>query len=281
MTRTELRPAIVLGTAQLTRPYGVLRSEGSHDEGRRLLRRAVSLGVSALDTAPGYGEAEELIAAEATSTPVFTRLAAGVDPKESLRQSLGRLGRSEVELLYFHDPEALVDPDLVERATTLVSDGTAALGAAIYDPELLRMAADDPRIAAVQVPANLLDRRFTPDLLQRAADSGTAVHTRSVLLQGVLLRQPSGLPPSLGHLAEFVAAFDRAAAELGRPKLELAIGWVRSQPNVNSIVLGASSVSEFDALWQAATVPPLDQECLDVLTDLPCPPADAVDPRRW
>ena len=53
-----MTPGLALGTAQLTRAYGVAARHGDDASGARseaLLRAAEALGVEGLDTAPGYG----------------------------------------------------------------------------------------------------------------------------------------------------------------------------------------------------------------------------------
>ena len=51
---------VTLGTAQLGMAYGVANRTGMPDlaEVRRMVERALDLGVNTFDTAPGYGESE-------------------------------------------------------------------------------------------------------------------------------------------------------------------------------------------------------------------------------
>lgn len=275
---------LILGTARLTHAYGIT-AEGapSPSESVGLLAAARELGVRTLDTAPAYGDAEVMIGIHASDLAVHTKVAHGTDPAASLAASLERLGRSEVDVLHLHDPDAVLEPSgrSVAAAHALVGEGTRALGASVYTPAQFDAAVEDPRVTVVQAPLNVLDRRIGDDRLTTAVAAGTRVLARSVLLQG-LLADPTGrgagrVPALDAALAEFATV----AALLDRTPEELALGWVRSRPGVSGVVVGVEGVGHLRRLAQVLAGPVLAPEELAVLTALPLPTGDAVDPRGW
>ena len=285
---------LILGTAQLTRRYGIVATvrdgadDGAGPDGRRgvagdLLRTAVDLGVTTLDTAPAYGDAETVIGASGLPFAVHTKLTPGLAPEDSLTSSLTRLRRDRVDVLYLHDPDAVHDRALLAAATRLVGDRVGMLGASVYTATAARAAAD-AGLGAVQVPLNILDRRIDDALLGELAAAGVRVLARSALLQGLLADPGRGLGRVPG-LDDALRSFARAATTLDRDPLELALGWVRARPAVRSVVLGAEDAGQLRRLHTALLTPALDRQELSVLeaveheteagTGLP------VDPRYW
>jgi len=285
---------LILGTAQLTRPYGIVATvrdgadDGNGPDGRRgvagdLLRTAVDLGVMTVDTAPAYGDAESVIGSSGLPFAVQTKLAPGLAPKDSLIGSLTRLRRDRVDVLHLHDPDAVHDRALLAAATRLVGERVGTLGASVYTAAAARAAAD-AGLGAVQVPLNVLDRRIDDALLGDLAAAGVRVLARSALLQGLLADPARGLGRISG-LDDALRSFARAATTLDRDPLELALGWVRARPAVAAVVLGAEDAGQLRRLHSAYLTPPLDPQELSVLeavvhaagagTGLP------VDPRDW
>jgi aryl-alcohol dehydrogenase-like predicted oxidoreductase len=286
---------LILGTAQLTRPYGIFATvrDGADDEveglgGRHgaadnLLRTAVDLGVTTLDTAPAYGDAETVIGASGLPFSVHTKLAPGLVPEDSLTGSLVRLQRDRVDVLHLHDPDAVHDPVMLAAAMRLVGERVGTLGASVYTAAAARAAAE-AGLGAVQVPLNLLDRRIDDALLRELAAAGVRVLARSALLQGLLADPARGLGRVPG-LDGALRTFARAAATLGRDPLELALGWVRARPSVGAVVLGAEDAGQLRRLHSAFLTPPLDAQELSVLEavehETEAGSGLPVDPRDW
>ena len=272
---------LILGTAQLTRRYGIVaRSEGP-DSGSAdtLLHAAHELRIRTVDTAPAYGDAEAVIGRSGIPFVVHTKLDPTLAPEASLVASLDRLHRQRVDVLHLHDPEAVFEPSVADAARRLVGECVGTLGASIYTPAAAE-AALAAGLGAVQVPLNLLDRRFDDELLVRLAGSGVRVLARSALLQGLLADPQDGLGRVPG-LDRALMSLLAAARLLEREPLDLALGWVRARPGVDAVVLGAEDPAQLRRLRIALEAPPLEAQELRVLeavdhdTDLP------IDPRDW
>jgi len=276
---------IVLGTAQLTTRYGVT-DERTEDPTKAdaldLLAAAARLGITTIDTAPVYGEAEAAIGACPQPFVVHTKVRTGTTAPESLAASERRLGSHPVEILYLHDPDEVLRPDstVIRSAREAVGDRPIRIGASVYDESQFDAALAHPDITAVQVPLNLLDRRFSGSALDRAARCSTLVVVRSVLLQGVLVADPDTLPARVAHLAPFVRSLVSLAEAVGRTTLELALGWLRTCDGLHGAVLGATDEGELEAIVAASTAE-LDETTLDALAAMLLPEPGACDPRTW
>lgn len=274
---------LILGTAQLAGHYGIMATEGTSEaRGAAILDAARRLGVRTVDTAPTYSGAEEMIGALGVGFSVHTKLPPDEDPAVAVLASLRRLRRDQVELLYLHDPDVVLDTDdpRLAEAAALVGDEVAALGASVYTRTQFLAAVADPRITVVQAPMNVLDRGIADADLRLAARSGTEVISRSALLQG-LLGEPIRAMGRVQSLDEALAAFHAVCRRVGRSPIELAIGWVRSRPAVAGVVLGAETAEQLEELVQAFNARPLPADVVALLDSLPLPPKRAVDPRTW
>ena len=277
------RMRIILGTAQLRRSYGVLaRSAPSADGASALLEEARSLGITTVDTAPTYGDAEAFLGASGSDFAIHTKLPSSGRPGEALAASLARLRRTSVDVLYLHDPALVLRPDdpAIGEASSLVGRGVGSLGASVYTVAEFEAAVRDPRIAVVQAPVNILDRRIDTSLLEAARVAGTRVVARSVLLQGLLAAPEAGR----GRVPALDRALDRlveVAALTGRTPFELAIGWVRTLPGIDAVVLGAEDADQLRRLVHAARSGPLSPDELEMLRAIEPDDPAAADPRTW
>lgn len=276
---------LILGTAQLTRRYGILAINRDPDDATTtaLLTTAYDLGVRCVDTAPAYGDAEDAIGSSGLPLRIHTKLAPGLSAEQSLAGSLTRLRRDRVDVLHLHDPEAVHDRAILDAARRLVGDRVGTLGASVYDAGAARAAAD-AGLGAVQVPLSVLDRRISDELLTALAAAGVQVIARSALLQGLLADPEAGLGRVDG-LDAALRSFARTASALDRSPVELALGWVRARPGIDVVVLGAEDAHQLRTLFEAFATPALDSEELNVLQGLEhddgTPGGPPVDPREW
>lgn len=182
--------------------------EVDDDESVRMLRTAVDLGATLIDTADmyGMGHAERVVhraLGDRRDDLVYatkwgntfdeaTRQWTGEDPspahaRRALQASLARLGTDRIDVWQLHlsgmDP-ALAD-DLVALCEDLVDDGLIrTYGWSTDDPARAARFAAGPRCAVVQCTLNVLDP--APAMLDVAREHDLAVLARSPLAMGLL-----------------------------------------------------------------------------------------------
>lgn len=280
--------ALVLGTAQLGGAYGIANRTGrpGDDATARILAAARDLGVTHLDTARAYGDSEQRIgvARQGLDLAIVTKVApldSGVEARASIdasRRALRQTG--PLTILLHRAADAAAGWDELRRR--LDAGEADRIGVSVQSPDELRRVLDLPDLGYVQLPCNVLDRRW--DWLD--GELGDLVITvRSAYLQGLLVAGTAVHWPNLSDLSrnETVATLDRLAGELGRAgRADLCLAYLLSLPWVTSLVVGAETEEQLRANAELVARPPLSEdERAAVLAALPEMPVELLDPSRW
>ncbi len=174
-----------LGTVQFGQAYGISNTRGRVpvSDVAQILRRSAESGMRTLDTAAGYGDAEQVLgglAEQAKSFRIVTKtipLNNGLEAVvQRARQSVETLKRKSVDVLLVHAASDLTGPggDALWRALLALRDEGlfSKIGISAY-------VADDPlalarrfRPEAMQVPLSILDQRLIKNGAL-ASDQGT------------------------------------------------------------------------------------------------------------
>jgi pyridoxine 4-dehydrogenase len=253
------------GTMQLTGD-GVWGDPKDPDEAVRVLRRAVELGVTFLDTADAYGPvvAEQLIKKALhpytddlviATKAGLTRSGPGdwrpVGRPEYLRQqvelSLRNLGLERIDLHQLHriDP-AVPLADQVGELKLLQDEGKIRhIGLSEVSVEELEQARQVAEIVSVQNLFNLADRSAEP-LLEHAEAQGIAFIPWFPLATGKL-SQPGG-------------PLDSLAREHDATPSQLALAWLLRRSPVMLPIPGTSSVAHLEDNLAAAGLELTDAE---------------------
>jgi aryl-alcohol dehydrogenase-like predicted oxidoreductase len=277
---------LVLGTAQLTRPYGVMEGEGGHKppggNPEKVLHLAKNLGFSAIDTAPVYGNAEAEIGNANVNLEIHTKLLQGLGPASSVDQSLSRLRRARVDVVYLHETLSLEREQLrlLLELAGLKGTKVGRIGVSIYDRQEFSLAVSSPLVDVIQVPYNIFDQRFGPQCLSEAKEAGKIVVARSVFLQGVLLADPAALPAPVQHLSTDVARLRSIAHDWRIDPLTIALAFVRANTALSSIIVGAAKQKEMRDISQAFAID-VPKELVEELRKQDWPAWQKTDPRRW
>ncbi len=274
----ELSP-FGLGTAALVLPYGAPDAEREPPDrasAARVIEAALAAGVALIDTAPAYDGAEALVGDVAAGAPcvIATKLAPG-DVRASVEASLAALRRDRIDLLQIHNATpALLAGEVVDAIEELREEGLVhALGATVYGEAAALAVIAEPRLDAVQIAYNALDRRAERAVLPAAAAAGTTVIGRSALLRGVLSAAGRSLR---GVFHELAAAADDLRGAAGVEWDELAgtaVAFAAAQPGIASILLGPRDAAELQQLLAGGPLPPAGWRA-NV-------PEGLLDPSRW
>lgn len=274
---------LALGTVQFGLDYGITNAAGRVPEAEvaAILDLASEGGIDLLDTATAYGEAEAVLGRlAAPSFRIVTKI--GGPPEgfaEAARASAARLGRAPHAVL-LHNARALLGPDgeAVARALLALKERGLAgrIGLSVYSPEVLAAAVARLRPDLVQLPLNVLDRRFERSgWIARLREAGVEVHARSLFLQGALLAPAT--PPRLAFAHGPLSAFRRACAAAGLSPLAACLAAGLAAP-VDRLVLGVTSRAELaEALAVAASPATLPSAFAALATE----DETLVDPSRW
>jgi aryl-alcohol dehydrogenase-like predicted oxidoreductase len=294
---TTRKSELVLGTAQLAMPYGILAPEPapSTKQSFAILDRAWTHGIRAFDSAVAYGDAEQRIArwiaTRGNSPRIITKIPAipaEIDTPfafvtEHLGQIVTRLRGATLEAVLAHRATDIFRPGTVEALSAAERDGRIGKwGVSIYTAGEFSAAIAIPGISVVEAPINVLDSRLKASgLLASAADRGIEVVARSVFLQGTLLRPPDTVPLEIPGLRNACAALARIAVSHGVACGALALAAAKAATGVSKIVVGAANADQIASIagWWNTNVP-IDAIAQAVALGHTLDES-ALDPRQW
>lgn len=270
-----------IGTVQFGQAYGVSNTGGqvSRADAAAILARATLAGVTVLDTAANYGEAESVLAT--LDTAPFRIVTKTISAKDGVDAVVARARQSaralKADTLLVHAAPDLADPALWPALQRMKQDGTfRRIGISVYVADNPAALARKYRPDVMQLPFSLLDQRLLQDgTLARLADQGVEIHARSIFLQGLLFLDT--LPEKLWPAAPRLAEIKRQIADAGSTPLAAALGFVLSRPEIAVALVGVTGVHELDEILAAADtpLPALDWTALALDDEL------ALTPSRW
>lgn len=304
------RVQLVLGTAQFGQRYGTSATPEppSREMVATILRTAESLGITHLDTARAYGTSEDEIgAAMSAGVAPSMRIVSKVRPLTSLgtnpsafdvtsavvtsvRQSLTALRVEKIDTLLLHraNDATIGAGAAVETLELLAGAGRIRhWGISVSTPDELLAALRLPNLTYIQLPFNLLDRRWSQPRLQAALAARPNVHitVRSVLLQGLLTTADLSRWPDVPGVDAAATAqiLARLCREMGRRDLlDLCVAYVSAHDWVDSIVFGARRIEQLLTFASAAGQPELTAKDIEHINEnLPPGSPELVNPALW
>ncbi|WP_162916825.1 aldo/keto reductase [Dongia deserti] len=304
----ELQASLVLGGAQFGMAYGIANRAGkpSDEELHAILDLAERHGVTHLDTAAGYGDSEHRIGSALTpASPlsIVTKLPPNVldgqPPAHEAAQrvhvavdrSLWLLERPRLEAVLLHRFEHYQGSGgaVWQTLLSLKAEGKIGrIGASIYRPEDLSVLLQDPEVGLVQIPFNILDRRWLEPEIQHAiaARPDVILHGRSALLQGLLTIEDAYQWPTadVDLAGRCITGMKTAVAALGRESVaDLCFAYARAQPWLAGVVVGAETAAQMAENIRLFRTPALtSDEAAVAVSSLPYPlPEELLNPALW
>jgi aryl-alcohol dehydrogenase-like predicted oxidoreductase len=250
---------LVLGTAQLGLPYGISNRSGKPDRTTALktVKAAWDEGIREYDTAQGYGDSESILGEAlyrlgvTTEAKVITKLDPRLDfcdfptVERALHDSLDRLRIPKLYGLLLHREAMLTswNAGLCDIFSSFVSSGVVQhIGISIYSPEKAIAAVNTEGIDIVQLPANILDRRFeNTGVFDLSRSKGKQIYTRSVFLQGLFFLNPHEIPNSLLIAKPLLEKITQLKNDLELQSHELALGYIKEAYKGIKVILGSEN----------------------------------------
>lgn len=280
--------AIGLGTWQFgSREWGYGESYANEEAGK-ILRRALDLGITLIDSAEAYGlgRSERIVgqalAERRDEAFLATKLfpVAPLAPVVELRGSASarRLGVDRLDLYQVHQPNPVVSDTTIMKGMRRLQDTglVGEVGVSNYPLKRWRRAetALGRRVLSNQVCYNLVERSPEQGLVPFAAAYDRLVIAYSPLAQGLLSAKydadnrpsngvragnPLFLPENLRRAEPLLATLREVADAHGATPAQVALAWVINRPNVVAIP-GASSVAQLESNAAAAELELADDE---------------------
>ena len=294
-----MTPQLCLGTAQFGLAYGITNTSGQVSEAEvgQLLIQAEDAGIRYLDTAQAYGNAEMVLGRQLPASQCFKIISKlPAQPQlffcaqdsdaweQTFLTSCQRLGVQGLDALLLHAPADLRKPGgqyLDAWLLSLRERGLVQrLGMSIYTAEDLE-GVNPGLLDLVQLPLSLLDQRLLQDgTVACLRATGTAIHARSLFLQGLLLTPAEQWPPWVStEVRANQQSLEALTQERGCRLIDLALGFARDQEDLEAVVLGVCSsdhLAELISAWSATSpLQKIDWRSFALNDQI------ILDPRRW
>ena len=297
---SQIQPSrLMLGTVQFGLSYGVANTAGApaFSEICAMLEEAAAAGINCLDTAAAYGESEEVLGRALTETGLkdafylaskTVPLPAGLSSqeitqkvRESVERSLQRLQVEWLPLVLLHRDDDLSQMDALALCQQAGLIGRC--GVSVGDPGRAKPFLDHPAFGAIQVPANVLDRRFTHGgVTGPAKQRGALVFARSCYLQGLFLMDDENTPPHLHVVIPARNFFRQLAAEYGLPLSHLLAKSMMERADIDAVVMGMETRAQLRQNVELLKRPDLDTDLMRRIEAFqPQIPAWLIDPPSW
>jgi aryl-alcohol dehydrogenase-like predicted oxidoreductase len=242
--------------------YGIANKIGQPDflSVQSIVAEVWESGVREFDTAQAYGESERVLGKVlrslgiAREAKVISKLHPAIDHQDSnalnlaLQQTLARLGLPKLYGLMLHTEDLLDiwETGLKDTLDKFIEQGLVErIGVSVYSPQKAARALRTNGISLVQLPSNLLDRRFEKaGVFHEAKSFGKEIYVRSVFLQGLLLMNASDLPASMRFATTVAKRLIDFANDTGFSLKQLALGYVRLAYPEQKVLLGCETLEQ-------------------------------------
>jgi aryl-alcohol dehydrogenase-like predicted oxidoreductase len=233
-----------------------------------IVRECWESGIRAFDTAQGYGDSERILGqilhdlGLSQNAIIISKFDPQIDHSDfnsmskALDQTLRRLGVESLYGIMLHKENmlSLWDKglkDILNRFT--LSGKVQNIGISVYSPYIAAEALKAEGIDMVQLPSNILDRRFeNAGIFNLAEHMNKKVYIRSVFLQGLLLMNPCDVPKKMTSAKAEIEKLEMLSKEYGLTKQEITLGYVKSLDNAH-VLFGAETpqqVRENVSAWE-------------------------------
>ena len=262
-----------LGTVQWGMQYGVSNKCGqtSSEEVSQIMKLAQGAGISLLDTACLYGNAEQVLGRlnlspfrVITKTPKFCKDRVSKADVECISRtfdkSLQKLRLKSVYGLLLHDVNDIFSPNgsrLVGALEQLKSQGLVSkIGISVYNSFQIKKALDYFKPDIIQLPINVLDQRLIKDgSIAYLSKLGIEVHARSVYLQGLLLMNVNDdVPKYFEPWLPLLLKWHKYCHDQSISPLHAALGFVCGLKGVSHALVGVQSHNQLNEILDGLTI---------------------------
>ncbi len=273
---------------------------GGVEETRRIMQRAIELGVNAIDTAPAYADSEQTVgeAIMGIEAPLIVTTKLGgrpqpFDPQDidglrhSVDESLRLLGRDHIDILMVHEPDRPqqypwwssydpLDGPALELMDELKAAGkirfTGLAGTTTTEmTSLIRSNRFDVVLTAFNY--NVLFREAATTVLPAAMEHDMGIVLGSAFGQGFLTRRADDEVRSKpiwladARQQQLLAYYD-LLDQAGMPAFELCLRFVLTNPAISTIPIGCKTAAHLEASVAAAAKGPLPSDIISRLDEI-------------
>ena len=247
--------SLVLGTAQFGMIYGLNNKKKIPLKTIQLIiNEARKNNIKFLDTASSYGDCEKNLGKIGVSdfsiiSKVILKNTGIQNPNDwlikTIKNTLSNLKVKKLYALLIHNPLFLKKDKkkLFNSLKNLKDIGLVKkIGLSLYSPNDLDELFKEYKIDIVQLPINIIDRRFVKSIwLKRLKENNIEIHARSVFLQGLLLNKSLKKIKYFKKWQKLWNNYYEWIKSNNLKPLNSCLNYVSSIPELTKIVVGVDS----------------------------------------
>ncbi len=257
-----------------------------------ILSEARRCGITILDTASLYGNAEAVLGTNplqtfrvVTKTPKFATQVItdeqALQITHAFHRSIKKLSSQNIYGLLVHHAGDLLVPGggkLVAAMMELKERGLVRnIGVSVYHGEQVDAVLKVFKPDIIQLPISVLDQRMLLNgQLERLKKAGVEIHARSVFLQGLLLMPLDQVPAYFDPVRPLLSRWNAAARDQNMTLVQAALSFVRDIPYVDTVLVGVESLEQFQSCLEDFST----GESFDA-SNLACNDPLFVNPALW
>jgi aryl-alcohol dehydrogenase-like predicted oxidoreductase len=252
------------------------------DLATNILNKAFDLGISTLDTSSTYGNAHQIIGHNQNKFKIHTKIKEITNLEMQFETFQKDLDSNIIDVVYLHDSKmAYASISELKPLLDLKGNKYTHLGISVYTLEEYRKSLKLGVFQFIQIPLNMLDRKFIQNERKQASTAGVKLIARSILLQGLLAMENIDLPIFLSRLKKPLLDLSSVAARESLSLRELAIKWALSLEDLTGIVLGVDNPNQLLELSKIFNSRKLSPSTLESIEKIQISDSNILDPRTW
>jgi len=236
-----------IGTAQQIPNYGIYNTSNKTNklvDLKQILSFASEEGISCIDTANSYSEAEiNLSKCNLDIFDITTKInyhTQEYNIRELVYNSLSKLNLTSIYGILLHDTSILSlenKAEIAREIKTLKDEKIIKnFGISIYGPNEYFRIKDMAHFDIVQIPFNVFDNRaIRSGLLEELNNNGVEVQARSIFLQGSLLNNHRNLPTKLRKFKQNFIDWENWLLENKFSPLQACLSYVARISEISSL----------------------------------------------
>lgn len=287
---------IILGTAQFGLNYGILNKKGKIPKkiSIELLKYSIENGISTFDTAPLYGDSENILGQYSNyNLNIITKIKNIKnfnDIDESLIQSQKNLNTKKIYMVLLHSYDDYLKNNNQYWEYLIKNNNISEnFGVSVYTVSEAIECLKNNSVKCIQIPFNIIDRQWYNhnflNLINKRKD--VKIHCRSIFLQGLLLSDNYLEFPDINndkklYAKNIIRIIDNLMIILRfKNKMELCVSYVKSFEWIDSLIFGVDNLKHLKLNLDATNIRKLNNSELELFKFFEFVPNKLLNPSNW
>jgi aryl-alcohol dehydrogenase-like predicted oxidoreductase len=289
MNLFNIKNTIIIGTAQLGANYGIANTNKNIFIKNKieLLELCYKHNLHHFDTAYAYENSHKIIGKwikKYNTSPIINTKIPNLQDNKNIEfyfyESLKQLNIIKIKNLFLHNPLDWNKKEVKEFIINIIGKNQIAqFGLSIYETKEV---INDTLVKILQVPGNIFNQDILlSEEINKFTSNGGKIQIRSVLIQGLLMMEPTLIPSNMEKTKAGVSYFQDTAKELNINKVHLAILCINYLLPEAEIIIGIDNKAQVKDLLSINRSYIKNSDIKEILKECKAHAGDHWDPRNW